>query len=99
MYTETHTYPYTETHRYHVDLELLQEALVIGPEEADIGNIEENHGQTLKTQTECPTVCFWKEMSLIRKNSDVFYEGHLPGSKVGEHVEGEAPGARLLFLR
>jgi hypothetical protein len=34
--------------------ELLEEARVLGPEEADVGNVEEAHGDAFEAETECP---------------------------------------------
>lgn len=35
-------------------LELLGEALVVAPEEADIGDVKEHHGQTLQAKPAAP---------------------------------------------
>ena len=35
-------------------LELREESRVLAPEESDVGNIIELHGQSLQTETKCP---------------------------------------------
>ena len=36
-------------------LELVEKSGVFGPEESDIGNLEQSHGKTLQAQSESPT--------------------------------------------
>ena len=38
-----------------IGLELVEEAWVIGPEKADVGNLEEDHGDTFETEAKGPT--------------------------------------------